>query len=174
MKALKSIRGLVVGFSLACTLVISMATCAVASADNAGQLSVPTRDFLRALLTANQGAMGNGSFNFNMPAIWVFSPQGRLVQIVHGHDALDAFQTEYSAIAPDAPNMMCQHVQEAVTNTSKETWSMGCADNKWVALLLHSARCKSSCDEYKSVLEQTGKKNQDTLHVKILALDSKE
>jgi len=146
---------------------------ALVLADNADPSSIPGREFFSALLTTNKGAMGSGHFNLNMPAIWVFSSQGRLVRIVHEQDALDAFQAEYSAIDPDAPNMTCQHVEEAVNTVIKQTWRMGCTDEQWIALLLRGPRCKTSCEKYQSVLEHVGQKHHDTLRVKTLLVDLK-
>jgi len=144
---------------------------AIQIAENA-DLSVSGQGFFHALLSLNEDLMGAGRINLQMPAIWVFSPQGDLAGIVQDEQALEAFQSEFSGIDPQAPNITCQSVEEAVVNTAEETWNMGCADGKWTALLLVGPNtCGTSCTQYKSVLTQTAQKHQDALQAKTLLVD---
>jgi len=147
-------------------------TDSIGSANHAGHLSVSAGGFLRALLSLNKDSMGGGRFNLQMPAIWVFSPEGNLVRTVQDEQSLEIFKSEFSAIDPQVPNIICQYVEQAVANAANETWNMGCADGKWIALLLVGpTRCGASCMEYKNVLEQTEQTHQDTLQVKTLLVD---
>jgi len=145
---------------------------AIKISDNTDHLSVSGQGFFRTLLSLNKDSMGTGRINLQMPAIWVFSPQGDLAGIVQDEQALEAFQSEFSGIDPQAPNITCQSVEEAVVNTAEETWNMGCADGKWTALLLVGPNtCGASCTQYKSVLTQTAQKHQDALQAKTLLVD---
>jgi len=144
-------------------------TDAVVSVDH---LTVPVQTFIRALLSLNKNAAGGGNLTFHMPAIWVFSPQGDLVRIVQDGQALAAFQSEFSAIDPHTPNISCQSIEQAVVNIAKDAWDMGCADGKWVALLLVGpTRCGRECMESKNVLAQVEQAHQDTLQVRTLLVD---
>jgi len=141
-------------------------------ADNADHLTVPVQEFIRAVLSLNKNAAGGGNLTFYMPAIWVFSPQGDLVRIVQDGQALSAFQSEFSVIDPQAPNMTCQSIEQAVVNIVKDAWDMGCADGKWVALLLVGpTRCGKECMESKNVLAQVEQEHQAELQARTLLVD---
>jgi len=141
-------------------------------ADNAGNLIVPAKAFFRALLSLNKNITGGGNLNFHMPAIWIFSPQGDLVRIVQDEQALAAFKEEFSGIDSQAPSMSCHSIEQAVLNIAQETWDMGCADGKWIALLLASpTQCEGACTEYKSVLAQMEQEHQAALQVRTLLVD---
>jgi len=135
-------------------------------------ITVPGQGFFRALLSLNKGAMGEGTLNLHMPAIWVFSPQGDLARIVQDDQGLEAFQSEFSLIDSQAPNITCQTLEQAVVNVAEEAWNMGCANGKWITLLLVGpAQCGASCAKYKNAQEQAGQAHHDTLQVKTLLVD---
>jgi len=144
-------------------------TDTVESADDAGRLTMPAREFLRELLSLNKNLAGGG--NFNLPAIWIFSPQGELVNIVQGEQALAAFQLEFSAIDPQAPNMTCQSMEQTVINAANAAWSMGCADGKWIALSLIPTRCGEHCTNAENVLAQVEQEHHAELQVRTVLVD---
>jgi len=140
--------------------------------DNAGHLTVSAQAFFRALMSLNKNAAGGGNLNFHMPAIWIFSPQGDLTRIVQDEQDLAIFQSEFSSIDPQAPNISCQSIEQAAVNINKETWDMGCAGDQWVALLLDTpTECERVCMAYKSALAQVEHEHQDTLQVRTLLVD---
>jgi len=139
------------------------------SADHAGHVTVTAQAFLRELLSLNKNVAGSG--NFNLPAIWIFSPQGELVNIVQDEQALSALQLEFSAIDPQAPNIACQSMEQAVTNAANAAWNMGCADGTWIALSLIPTRCGEHCTTSENVLAQMEQEHQDILQVKTLLVD---
>jgi len=141
-------------------------------ATEATDMAVPAQAFLRAILSLNQNMTGGGNLNFHMPAIWMFSPQGDLARIVQDESELAAFQADFSAIDPQAPNITCQSIEQAVSNITDGTWNMGCADGKWIALLLNTPReCTRVCMAYKNALAQVEQDHQAALQVSTLLVD---
>jgi len=140
--------------------------------DDTDHFAVPAQAFFRTLLSLNKNVSGGGNLNFHMPAIWIFSSQGDLVRIVQDEQVLATFQSEFSAVDPHAPSMGCQSIEQAVANITKKTWSMGCADGKWVALLLNTTtECERVCMAYKNVLAQVEQEHQTELQVRTLLVD---
>jgi len=141
----------------------------IVSADNTGHLTVSVQAFLRELLSLNKNVAGGG--NFNLPAIWIFSPQGELVNIVQDEQALEAFQLEFPAIDPQVPNIACQSMEQSVTNAANAVWNMGCADGKWIALSLSPTRCGEHCTKSKNVLAHMEQVHQGALQVRMLLVE---
>jgi len=146
-------------------------TDANSTASDASRLSMRGQGFFRELLSLNKGLAGDGVFHGKIPAVWVFSPQGKLTRMVLDDDTLENFSRELSTVDVQVQDITCQQVDTAVVRTTGEEWSMSCAEGKWTALLLlSSTECADSCPRYEKVVAQAEKEHADVLQTRTLVL----
>jgi len=146
-------------------------TDANGTASNASRLSMRGQGFFRELLSLNKSLSDDGMFHGKIPAVWVFSPQGKLTRMVLDDGTLETFSREFSTIDMYVQDITCQQIDTAVVMTTGEEWSMSCAEGKWTALLLlSSTECADSCPRYEKVVAQAEKEHADVLQTRTLVL----
>ncbi|MCD9098049.1 hypothetical protein LU699_13100 [Luteimonas fraxinea] len=119
----------------------------VQSAGNSTEATAPMQPFFLSLMKSG-GQFGG---RVAIPAIWIFSADGKLVQLVTSDEELAGLQQNSSSGNTAASGLTCEQVDAAVKEAAPaQAWRFDCGNGQPSALLITNREVCKTCDAFEA------------------------